>query len=124
MTKYNLTIGHYASHRNTGGYQPLKTDIPKAQFPPKSSGLRPPINSLITDEDMWPNPPDTIPPGYYCLPEKDLQPTDLELRIRKDVMDAMEELKSFEDEFEDETEIYFNNLLNKVIDRLKLLWGE
>ena len=52
------------------------------------------------------------------------QPTDLELRIRKDVMDAMEELKSFEDEFEDETEIYFNNLLNKVIDRLKLLWGE
>jgi hypothetical protein len=52
------------------------------------------------------------------------QPTDLELRIRKDVMDAMEELKSFEDEFEDETEIYFNNLLNKVIGRLKLLWGE
>ena len=39
-------------------------------------------------------------------------------------MDAVEELKSFEDEFEDETEIYFNNLLNKVIDRLKLLWGE
>ena len=53
-----------------------------------------------------------------------IQPSDLELRIRKDVMDAMEELKSFEDEFEDETEIYFNNLLNKVIDRLKLLWGE
>lgn len=39
MSKYSLTVGHYASHRNTGGYQPLKTDIPKAQFPPKSSGV-------------------------------------------------------------------------------------
>ena len=67
---------------------------------------------------------------HICDPESfkerlTLHPvSDLELRIRKDVMDAMEELKSFEDEFEDETEIYFNNLLNKVIDRLKLLWGE
>lgn len=60
----------------------------------------------------------TLEPGW------ETKPSDLELSIRKDVMDAMEELKSFEDEFEDETEIYFNNLLNKVIDRLKLLWGE
>ena len=68
-------------------------------------------------------------PRYATYPDcsgaKEKQQTsELELRIRKEVMDAMEELKSFEDEFEDETEIYFNNLLNKVIDRLKLLWGE
>lgn len=107
MTKDKLTIGHYASHRNTGGYPPTKSNGPKTLNSPKGE------NGL------------NLPPEFFhniSIPLPEI--SELELRIRKEVMDAMEELKSFEDEFEDETEIYFNNLLNKVIDRLKLLWGE
>lgn len=108
MTKDKLTIGHYASHRNTGGYPPTKSNGPKTLNSPKCGGIT--------------LPP---PPEFFHNISLPISVTsELELRIRKEVMVAMEELKSFEDEFEDETEIYFNNLLNKVIDRLKLLWGE
>lgn len=57
----NEVIGHYASHPG-GGYQPPKSDKPKAQNPPGSGAHE-------------------TPP-----PPSSGNPSDLELKIRKEVM--------------------------------------
>ena len=46
--------------------------------------------------------------------------SDLELRIRKEVMAAVDELLTFEEKDEE----YFYGLLRTIKDRLNLLWGE
>ena len=61
----NEVIGHYASHPG-GGYQPPKSDKPKAQNPPGSGAHE-------------------TPP-----PPSSGNPSDLELKIRREVMDAIE----------------------------------
>lgn len=97
MTKYNLTIGHYASHRNTGGYQPTKSDRPKALNPPKCGG----IESL---------------PG-----QMNTQPSELELRIRKEVMVAIDTIES---RLYEDGDMYIQDMIDAIKDRLNLLWGE
>lgn len=49
-----------------------------------------------------------------------IQPSELELRIRKEVMAAVDELLTFEEKDEE----YFYGLLRTIKDRLNLLWGE
>lgn len=99
MTKDNLTIGHYASHKNTGGYQPPKSDRPKTINPPKCGGVE-------------------------SFPEQmSAQPSDIEFRIRKEVHKNIEILM---DELYNNglyNREYPIELLTKVRDRLNLLWG-
>lgn len=122
MTK--LTIGHYASHKNTGGYTPPRTDGPKAQFPPKSGSIETsPINLLITDEDVVKAIGDIKP-----------QPTDLELRNRKEILQL---LNSFRSSLYNECECYSDyygegcgyssgrlEAIEEISARLKEMWGE
>ena len=127
------TIGHYASHPG-GGYQPTKTDKPKAQNPPESSGIHyscwrcgkavPLLSSTIKDDR-----------GAYicksCLLQKDV--SELELRIRKEVLDAvniMSELLSECEQCNDNwgmscsvTRVYIEHITT-IKDRLNLLWGK
>ena len=80
------TIGHYASHPG-GGYQPTKTDKPKAQNPPTGSGV--PVNPdpeiLKELMDMLKNKKDS---EFYTITHATpvAMPSDIELKIRKDVM--------------------------------------
>lgn len=107
----DLTIGHYASHKTTRGYTPPKTDGPKTQFPPKSGSVETPpkTNLLITDEDV-----------IKAISDMKHHPSELELRIRREVMDTLDELLKEEEE----GEVYFTGLLTKIKGHLILLWGD
>ena len=48
------------------------------------------------------------------------QPTDLELRIRKEVMADLDKMIACEADEEE----YYKNILLRIKDRLNLLWGE
>lgn len=92
----NEVIGHYASHPG-GGYQPPKSDKPKAQNPPGSGAHE-------------------TPP-----PPSSGNPSDLELKIRKEVMDALGKLEA--ELFKMQT-IENVKYMEIIKDRLNLLWGE
>ena len=103
MTKDKLTIGHYASHRNTGDYQPTKSDRPKALNPPKCGGIT--------------LPP---PPEFFHNISLPISVTsELELRIRKEVLDDVNKMI----EYEADEEEYHKSILLRIKDRLNLLWG-
>ena len=96
MTKNNITVGHYASHKNTGGYQPSKSDKTKTLNPPKCGGVE------------------------SFQEQRSAQPSDIELRIRKEVMVALDQIMSYE---------WFNldstiTRARLIKDRLNLLWGD
>lgn len=102
MTKDKLTIGHYASHRNTGGYPPTKSNGPKTLNSPKGE------NGL------------NLPPEFFhniSIPLPEI--SELELRIRKEVMDDVNKMI----EYEADKEEYHKSILLRIKDRLKLLWG-
>lgn len=102
MTKDKLTIGHYASHRNTGGYPPTKSNGPKTLNSPKGE------NGL------------NLPPEFFhniSIPLPEI--SELELRIRKEVMDDVNKMI----EYEADDEEYHKSILLRIKDRLNLLWG-
>ena len=114
----NETIGHYGFHPG-GGYQPPETNKKKCQFPPESSGLIITHNVKTFDEltELLGNVSDN---GSHNITTTIPIVTELELKIRKEVMDAVDEILTFEEKDEE----YFYGLVRTIKDRLSLLWGD
>jgi hypothetical protein len=106
------------------GYQPPKTDKPKAQYPPKGSGV--PITAdaeaLKVLTELLKNNPD----GFYTIETiTTLKPSDLELRIRKDVLDIVNkysERRTLADQTENRITMTDTDFFT-IKDRLNLLWS-
>lgn len=97
----NLTIGHYAFHRNTGNANLVKHG--------------PVTFEVNKDMDYTPK----MEPGWKY------KPSELELRIRREVMNAVDEMyDSFVTNHIDSImKEQADSLLLKIKDRLNLLWG-
>ena len=96
----NLTIGHYAFHRNTGNANHVKHG--------------PVAFEANKDMDYTPK----LEPG------RKYKPSELELRIREEVLENIEALMDELYENGLYNREYHIELLTKVRDRLNLLWGE
>lgn len=120
----NETVGHYAFHPGSG-YQPPKTDKPKAQNPPKSSGVSetPGAEALQELTELLKNNPD----GFYTVKTLTTPyPSDIELRIRKEVMDNIKKLDNLV-QCPSKPHGYayqLAQLTTAIKDRLNLLWEE
>ena len=89
-----MTIGYYTSHPG-GGYQPPKTDKPKAQNPPKGSGVpnTAEVETLKELTELLKN----NPYGFYTIKTTTtVKPSDIELKIRKEVMEALDQIMSYD----------------------------
>ena len=123
----NETIKHYGFHPG-GGYQPPETNKKKCQFPPESSGWHTPNKPKLTicptcgithDNTETHNCEDYPVKRFPAVQfSSGTHPSELERKIREDVMKILGEIcHSYE---YDERVL----LVDKVKDRLNLLWGE
>ena len=118
----NETIGHYAFHPGSG-YQPPKTDKPKAQNPPKGSGVPITADAEVLKEltELLKNNPD----GFYTVKTITTPyPSDIELRIRKEVMDAVDNIWHEMESIIIGQPLVIIKDMTVIKDRLNLLWGE
>lgn len=100
MSKSDLNNTHYSY---TPGYQPSKTAESGTLNPPKG-------------ETGLPLPPEFL---HNISVQLD-KPSDIELRIRKEVMDDVNKMI----EYEADEEEYHKSILLRIKDRLNLLWGD
>ena len=117
----NETIGHYGFHPG-GGYQPIKTNKIEFKEPPTGSGVIM-THDVKRREELWEMLGDVNDNGFYNITTTIPIVTELELKIRKDVMDAVDEMT--DQLHSPQIPItHMKTLAYTIKDRLNLLWGE